>query len=129
VSGPTTRPPARAAEAELLVLARFEEFTAWLLERTARWPKGVRFTLTQRLENHAFDVVEELVVARYSRAGRRARLDSINLRLERMRHLLRLAHGARACPAATFESALRALDEVGRMLHGWRASAEEGERP
>ncbi len=123
---PASRPPAREAPPELLVLARFEEFTAWLLERTARWPKSARFTLTQRIENLALDVVEDLVVARYQRAGRKARLDTANLRLERMRHLLRLAKGARICPARTFESAMRGLDETGRMLHGWRTAGRGG---
>lgn len=122
------RPPARTAAPELLVLARGEEFVSWLLERTARWPKSVRFTLTQRLENHALDVVEELVVARYARPGRRERLERVNLLLERMRRILRLAEKARACPATTFEGAVRALDEIGRMLHGWRESLVAGDR-
>jgi hypothetical protein len=106
------------------VLAKFEEFTGWLLDRTAKWPKSARFTLTQRIENHALDVVEDLVVARYSRPLRRARLDAANLRLERMRHLLRLARESNVCPFNVFESAARALDETGRMLHGWRKGEE-----
>lgn len=122
MSLPSSRPPAREAGPELLVLARFEEFATWFAERCARWPKHARFTLTQRLLNHAFDVLEELVVARYSRRDRRARLDAVNLRLERMRHLLRIARATGVCPHTTFESALRQLDEVGRMLHGWRSA-------
>jgi hypothetical protein len=120
VTVPGNRPPPRQAETTLLVLAKFEEFTGWLLDRTAKWPKSARFTLTQRIENHALDVVEDLVVARYSRPGRRARLDAANLTLERMRHLLRLAREANVCPFNVFESAARGLDETGRMLHGWR---------
>jgi hypothetical protein len=122
VTAPTSRPPARQAGAELLVLAKFEEFTGWLLDRTAKWPKSARFTLTQRIENHALDVVEDLVVARYQPHGRRARLDAVNLRLERMRHLFRLAQGAQACPFSVFEASMKALDEAGRMIHGWRTS-------
>jgi hypothetical protein len=64
-----------------------------------KWPKSVRFTLTQRIENLALDVVEDLVVARYRREGRGARLAAVNLRLERMRHLLRLAKGAGRPPS------------------------------
>jgi hypothetical protein len=120
VTAPATRPKAREAGPELLVLARMEEFTGWLLDRTAKWPKSARFTLTQRIENGALDVVEQLVAARYERAGRRKRLDEVNLRLERMRHLFRLARGAGVCPRSVFESSMRNLDEVGRMLHGWR---------
>ena len=115
-----TRPPARQAEAELLVLARFEEFCGWLLDRTAKWPKSARFTLTQRIENHALDIVEDLVCARYQRRERSERLERVNLRLERMRHLFRLARGAGACPFKVFEASMRALDETGRMVLGWR---------
>ena len=61
----TRRPPAREAGPELLVLANWEEFTGWLLEHTVRWPKSARFTLCQRVQNHALDVIELLVVARY----------------------------------------------------------------
>ena len=117
---PAARPKAREAGPELLVLARMEEFTGWLLDRTAKWPKSARFTLTQRIENAALDVVEDLVAARYEPRGRRQRLDAVNLRLERMRHLFRLAKGARVCPHNVYESSMRSLDEVGRMLHGWR---------
>jgi len=120
VTAPATRPPPRQAEADLLVLAKFEEFCGWLLDRTAKWPKSARFTLTQRIENHALDVVEDLVQARYERQGRRERLDGVNLKLERMRHLFRLARGAGACPFKVFEASMRALDEAGRMIHGWR---------
>ena len=54
------RPPAKEAGPELQVLARWEEFTGWLLEHTARWPRSVRFTLCQRIQNHALDVTEML---------------------------------------------------------------------
>lgn len=122
MTAPSLRPGPRQADAVLLVLDRFEQFVPWLLARTARWPRTARFTLSQRLENHALDVLEQLVVARYERHGRRRRLDDVNLVLERMRHLLRMAHEAGACPLRTFEAAVRSLDEVGRMLHGWRAA-------
>ena len=124
---PGHRPPARQAGPELLVLARFEAFTAWLFDRTAKWPKNARFTLTQRIENHVLDIVEELVQARYRPADRRRTLEAVNLRLERLRHLFRLAHGARVCPHTVFESAMRSLDETGRMVHGWRTRGKQAQ--
>lgn len=123
---PLARQPARKAAAELLVLARWEEFTAWLLERTARWPKCARFTLTQRIENHALDVTELLVVARYQRQERQRNLERVNLILERMRFLLRIALGRNVMPQRTFEAAVRQIDEAGRMIHGWRTHICEG---
>ena len=91
-TAPFTRPPAKTAPEELLVLAKWEEFTTWLLDRSAKWPKCARFTITQRLENHALDVTESLVVARYQKLGRRSRLDDVNLVLERMRFLHQTLH-------------------------------------
>lgn len=128
MTAPTSRPPAREAGPELLVLTKFEEYTGWLLDRTAKWPKNARFTLTQRIENHALDIVEDLVVARYQPAGRRTRLDGVNLKLERMRHLFRLARGSGACPRTVFEASIRALDEAGRMIHGWRTNGKRSGR-
>jgi hypothetical protein len=116
------RPPAKEAPAELLLLQKWEEFTTWFLCCTGRFPKCVRFTVTQRLENHALDVTELLVLARYRRDGRQQRLDEVNLRLERMRLLLRVALSRNALPKRSFEAAVRKIDEAGRMLYGWRQS-------
>lgn len=114
------RPPARGAGPELLVLARWEEYTGWLLGHTSRWAKSARFTLCQRIQDHALDVTEMLVVARYDPSERPTLLHDVNLRLERMRFLFRLAVAARVMPGRGFETAMRGVDECGRMLHGWR---------
>jgi len=115
-----SRPPARTAGPELLVLQRWEESAGFLLAHTERWPKSARFTLAQRIQNHALDVVEMLAEARYE-PGQRARLlKEANLRFERMRLLLRIARGAGIESKPGFEGALRRIDEAGRMVYGWR---------
>ena len=119
---PLDRPKAAEAGPELLVLQKWEAFTAWLLNHTARWPKAARFTLTQRLENHALDVTELLVEARYEPRLRKRLLLDVNLRLERMRFLCRIARDARIENKKGFESTMRHIDEVGRMVHGWRVA-------
>jgi hypothetical protein len=112
----TPKQPPREAGAELLVLSKWEEFTGWFLMHTQHWPRSARFTLTQRLQNHALDITELLVVARYEPARRRRNLQHINLLLERMRHLLRLAREAQLASVRGHESALRGIDETGRMI-------------
>ena len=116
----SNRPAAREAGPELLVLQRWEDFCAWLIPHTGRWPKSSRFTFGQRVQNHALDIVELLVVARWEPRRRRRSLDQANLMLERLRHLFRLARGAGIMSPSGFESAMRGLDETGRMLGGWR---------
>ena len=127
---PLDRPQARQAGPDLLVLQKWEEFCAWLLAHTGRWPKSARFTFAQRVENHALDIAELLVLARYDRTRRRDALQTINLKLERLRHLFRLAKSIGVMPNQGFESAMRGVDEAGRMVHGWRETLQgRGRKP
>ena len=119
------RPPARGAGSELLVLSHWESFVPWLLDHCGRWPKSARFSLTQRLENHALDVLELLVVARYQPRQRAGSLRDANLALERMRFLSRVARSRRFMSAKAFEKTMRDVDEAGRMIHGWRQTLRE----
>lgn len=122
---PLDRPPPKPAGPELLVLAHFEEVTAGLFQATNRWPKSVRFTLSQRLQNQALDVTGLLVSARYEPKSRIAALRECNLVLEKMRFLLRLARNTGIDGNRSFERLVSDLDETGRMIHGWRVSLGE----
>ena len=62
---PLDHPAPREAGPELLCLAKWEDTAGWLIEHTAKWPKSSRFSFVQRVDNHALDVLELLVVARY----------------------------------------------------------------
>ena len=119
---PSARPPAREAGPELLCLAHWEETAGWLIEHTAKWPKSTRFGLVRRVDDHALEVLELLVVARYERKERARTLRAVNLRLERLRFLLRAARTRNVMPASSFETAMRGVDELGRMVHGWRVA-------
>lgn len=123
------RPPATQAGPELLVLQRWEEFCAWLIPHTGRWPKSSRFTFGQRVQNNALDIVELLVMSRWEPKRRRRNLHQANLLLERLRHLFRLARGADIMSPKGFESAMRGLDETCRLLGGWRKTVEANVRP
>jgi 23S rRNA-intervening sequence protein len=81
-------------DGELPVFVKWMEFLDWLLAATGRFPRQARFSFCQRIEGLALDVVEDLIEARYSR-DKRATLRRANLRLEKLRVLLRLSHGRR----------------------------------
>ncbi|MFT7618234.1 MAG: hypothetical protein ACI97A_001875 [Planctomycetota bacterium] len=121
---PHQRQPAKPATKELLCLQKWEEMADWFLETSSRWPKSVRFTLTQRLQNHVLDVLELLVELRYQPQKRVAGLREVNLQLTRIRYLLRLVHKRKINSVRSFEFAMRQIDEVGRMLHGWGENAK-----
>lgn len=121
------REKARLAEDELLVLNRWEEMLPALFESTGRWPKPLRVSLGTRVENHALDILEELVIARFQKEGRLDRLRALDLLLERLRRLLRLAQARGALSRDGFERWMRGINEIGKMLAGWRASLKSRE--
>ena len=108
---------------DLPIFTAWMQFLDWLLPTTEKFPKRVRFTFADRIDTLALDIVEDLVEARYSR-DKQHLLKRINLRLEKLRILLRLCHQLQYLPHQGYEHAMRAINEVGRMLGGWLKQQE-----
>ncbi len=103
---------------EMLIFTRWVDFLEWLLPALDKFPKKIRLTFTQRIESLALDIVEDLVEARYT-ANRRLILKRANLRLEKLRVLMRIAHKMRYLSNESYRHCAKSIDEVGRMLGGW----------
>ncbi len=103
---------------DLPIFVAWTEFVKWLLPVTEKFPRRVRFSFADRINNLALDVVEDLVEARYAK-DKRALLKKANLRLEKLRILLRLCHDFKYLSYNSYEHALRSINEAGRMLGGW----------
>jgi four helix bundle protein len=112
---------------ELPIFIQWLEFLEWLLPAVEKFPKRVRFTFADRINNLALDIVENLVEARYSR-DKRAVLAAVNLKLEKLRILLRICHRLRYLPHQHYERAMRQLNQTGRMLGGW-IKQQQARRP
>lgn len=110
-------PPAEG-QPELPLFVHWVDFLGWLLPATGKFPKSVRFTFSSRIDNLALDVLEDVIEARYSR-GKAEILRRANMRLEKLRVLLRICHGQRYLATNGYEHAARRIDEAGRMLGGW----------
>jgi len=79
---------------DLPIFVKWLDFLEWLLPVTERFPKRVRFTFSDRINQLSLDVVEDLVEARYAKNNKNI-LERINLRLEKLRVLLRLSNRLR----------------------------------
>lgn len=120
--------PPQAAPEPPVLFAHWERFTGWLLDRTEKLPKRVAFTFRTRIDNLALDVFERLIEARYQR-DRTATLGRINLDLEKLRLLLRLAQAQRLLDPKAFCHACAELDAAGRMVGGWLLRQQREARP
>jgi len=103
---------------DLPIFVKWMEFLRWLLPTTEKFPKRVRFVFADRINNLALDIVEDLTEARYTR-NKQQILRRANLRLEKLRILLRLSNELRYLSHSAYEHSIRSVNEVGRMLGGW----------
>jgi len=106
------------------------QFLTWLMTTIEKFPKSHKFTVGDRTQIIALDVLEALIAATYSKE-RAQHLRQANLGIEKLRFLLRLAADLRVLDRRRYEHAARALDETGRLIGGWMkahgASGREAE--
>lgn len=99
------------------------QFMLWLVPTVEKFPRSQKFLLGDRIQSTALDVLERLIEATYTRA-RGPILISANLGIEKLRILFRLSFDLKLLDPRRYEYAARCLDEVGRMIGGWRKASD-----
>ena len=103
---------------DLDVVTRTYDLILWLLPQVAKFPRSHRFTLGDRLKSLALDILEHLVEAQY-RSKKLSILYDTNVKLERLRFMVRLAKDLNLLSIRRYEFAARAINEIGSLLGGW----------
>ena len=98
------------------------EFVLWLLPKVEKFPRSFRFTVGDRLSVSGLDVLMLLVEAAYS-SNKERLLDEANHKINGIRYLLRLSKDLHLLPVDSYGFAAERVDEIGRMVGGWRKSA------
>ena len=111
-----------ADERDVPVILKLYDLMLWSLNHTARFPRHHRYSLGLRIESTLFDLLDTLIEARYVRE-KLALLDRANIILERFRFQMRLAKDLTVLAPNSFEFQAKAVEEIGRMIGGWRKSA------
>jgi hypothetical protein len=88
---------------------------------TGRFPRNHRFVLGERIERNLYDLLANLIQARYTRQ-RQALLERANLQLEILRFQMRLAKDLQCLKTTSYAFAAQAIDEIGRLIGGWLKS-------
>lgn len=101
-----------------VALERAYRFVLWLTPTVDKFPRAQKFMLGDRMQTLALSVLEDLVEATYTRE-RRAVLVRVNLTLEKLRFLVRLAKDLRHLDLRRYEHAAEEIDAVGRLVGGW----------
>jgi hypothetical protein len=99
-------------------LEKAYQFVLWLVPTVEKFPRSQRFLLGDRLQGTAVDMIEGLIEATYIRDRGRI-LGRVNLLIEKLRYLVRLAKDLKHLDLRRYEFAARSLDEIGRLVGGW----------
>jgi hypothetical protein len=109
------------------IFVRTYDFVLWLLPHTAKFPRAMRHSFTNRVETAVLDF--QGAIAQASRARGEARvaaLDEADGTLDALRFLVRLAHGFGWLTTRQYEHAAIRMTEIGRLLGGWRRAEMAG---
>ena len=101
---------------------KWMDIVPWIMSRTERFPKNLRYSLAQKIDNICLEILELIVQTIYSQAKREA-LSKINLKLDVLRALSQMAFKMRHLSESQYEYISRELLESGKMVGGWLKSA------
>jgi hypothetical protein len=106
------------------IFARCDALVLWVLRTTVRYPRAYRAALGKATQEAALLLQRELIAAARRRDKRRA-LQAADEALHELRVLLRQGQALSLMTVGQYEHVTRMLDEVGRLLGGWRKSLKE----
>ncbi|MFP6743212.1 MAG: diversity-generating retroelement protein Avd [Alphaproteobacteria bacterium] len=100
------------------------QFVLWLIPTVEKFPRSQKFLLGDRIQSTEIDVLEGVIEATYTRDRDRL-LIRANLGIEKLRFLFRIAMDLKHLDPRRYEHAARSLDEIGRLVGGWRKHATQ----
>jgi hypothetical protein len=104
------------------VVGKAYDFVLWLLPKVETFPRSHKFTIGERLSAQGLDVLVILTEAAYT-TGKDDLLTQANRKINSTRLLLRLAKDLKLITLDAYGFAAERLDEIGRMVGGWRKVA------
>ena len=90
-----------------------------------KFPKTVRFTLAQRIENTSYECVDEVIRANLDKKNRQSHIFQARVCTERLQFMIRTAHTQALIDLRHYELFSEKITELSKMLTGWsRVSAK-----
>lgn len=96
------------------------DFLLWLIPLTLKFPRSQRFLLAERLSRMALDFYDLILEAVMTPEFQDERLDEADRLLTKMRLYVRMSYDLRCISLGQLEHAARRMDEIGRLLGGWK---------
>lgn len=118
---------------DLIIYQKAYDAALYALPVLNRLPKAYRGSLARDLQASLVQLLTGIVSANADPGRRADVLRDLDVQLEVARVLLRLSHDLSLVPTTQYGLLSQRLDEVGRLLGGWRgrsrSGSEESRRP
>ena len=97
------------------------DFLVWLFPTVNKFPKAQRFVLGQQIEKTTLEILALIIRANNQKdqVERKKILAQLDVEIEVLRALLRVAYLLRFLSHKQYEYFLEKVDELGKMLGGW----------
>lgn len=106
---------------DFVIYTRMLEVHLWLFAKVNTFPKQQRFILGQQIQNCSLQCTRSIIEANNAKSVEMTlkRLDALNVELEVLRGLLRIAFEMKFMNARSLGFITNKVDEVGKMTGGW----------
>lgn len=104
---------------ELSVIQKTYDFIKWYIPILNRIPRNHLFTLGNRIINNLYDLLEELIKARFAKGNKILLLQPINNRLDIVRYQTRLLYDFNLLNSQRYEYANQQINDIGIELGRW----------
>ncbi len=103
---------------ELPIIQQTYDLILWYVPHLNKLPRDHRFTLGERVITGLYDLLEQLILARYEKK-KIERLEAVNSKLDVLRHQTRLLKDLSLIDPRRYAYAANLINEIGKSLGGW----------
>lgn len=103
---------------DLVIYQKIYDLIVYSMPIVNRLPKSQRFVLGQRMQNSMLNIASLIVKANKLRSKQNV-LYEIDIELEQLRLLIRVAKDMKYLPMRKYENHSQKVDEIGRLLGAW----------
>jgi hypothetical protein len=108
---------------ELPIIQKTYDLIQWYIPILNRLPRDHKITLGNRIIGQLYDLLEHLIIARYS-SSKRDLLRSLNPKISILRYQTRLLLDFQLFSVQRYEHAVKQIDSIGCDLGGWTKQQE-----
>src|SRR3989338_11021246 len=102
---------------EINALTKTYELLLWIIPQLEKFPKSQKYLLGDRIETLILDIMDLIIQAVYTK-NKTAFLREANLKIEKLRYLIRLVLDLKYLSINRYEYIAKCLNEIGAEIGG-----------